>query len=283
MDRTAFFAALRGRACTLFGAALSQGQVDTLGAILDEAVSTPLPVSHVAYCMATAYHEVGQALKPVRENLTYTSASRIRAVWPSRFKSDAAAAPYVRQPQKLANLVYGGRLGNTAPNDGWTYRGGGLPQTTGKDGYRKVGQMIGVDLAADPERILEPRLAVAALVLGARFGIYTGRKLSDYLPGDYVGARAIINGDVKANGEKVAGYARQFEAALTAAGYAEAPLSPPSPPPTAPVAPPPAEPAPAKPQPMPQQNLGPQPDLGPQPEQRAWQAILATILALFKR
>lgn len=252
MDRTAFYAALRARSCTLFGTSLSQGQVDTLDAIIDEADKLGLPVSHAAYCMATAYHEVGSSLRPIRENLTYTSAGRIREVWPSRFASDAAATPYVRRPQKLANLVYGGRLGNTGPNDGWTYRGGGLPQTTGKDNYAAIGKMIGVDLVAQPGQIVQPKVAVAALVLGASRGAYTGRKLSDFLPGDYFGARAIINGDKSRKegnttiGAKIAGYARQFEAALSAAGYGVK-VEQPAPPPPEPVQEPEPVPAPAPP------------------------------------
>lgn len=60
---------------------------------------------------------------------------------------------------------------------------------------------------------------------GASRGGYTGKKLSDFLLGDYFGARAIINGDKSRKegsitiGEKIAGYARQFETALSAAGY----------------------------------------------------------------
>lgn len=56
------------------------------------------------------------------------------------------------------------------------------------------------------------------MVDGMEAGRFTGKKLSDYLPGDYVNARRIINGTDKA--EQIAGYARQFEAALKAGGWA---------------------------------------------------------------
>jgi len=222
MDRTAFYAALRSRASTLFGTSLSQGQVNTLTAILDEAERRGLILTHLAYVLATPYHEVGSSLQPIRENMTYTSAARIHAVWPSRFKTSAAAAPYVRQPQKLANFVYGGRMGNVGPNDGWLYRGGGLPQVTGRAMYAKIGKLIGADLVGHPDYILEIDVAVAAMFEGMIDGLFTGKKLSDFLNAtatDYRGARAIINGDVKANGDKIAGYAREFEAALKTAGY----------------------------------------------------------------
>lgn len=222
MDRTAFYAALRSRTSGVFGTSLSQGQVTTLDLILNESERRGLILTHLAYVLATPVHEVGTALQPKTESLTYTNAARIRAVWPSRFPSIASAQPYVRQPQKLANEVYGGRMGNTGSNDGWTYRGRGLCQITGKQMYTKLGNLIGVNLVGDPDAALEPDIAVHIMFEGMIFGLFTGKKLSDYLNAvatDYRGARAIINGDVKANGDKIAGYARAFEAALKAAGY----------------------------------------------------------------
>ena len=221
MDRAAFFKALK--VGTLYNS-LRQSTVTTLDAILDQADKIMLlPVDHVAYMMATAYHEVGPDLKPVRENMNYTTVAGLRNTWPSRFKTNASAQPYVRQPAKLANLVYAGRYGNgdTASGDGWRYRGGGLPQTTFKDNYRKIGDITGVDLVTNPERILEPSIAVAALVQGMINGVYTGKKLSHYAFGDYYGMREIINNDMKKNGNAIAQYARAFEKALRAANYGQ--------------------------------------------------------------
>jgi len=222
MNRAKFFAGLRARGSGIFGTKLSQRQIANLEVILDEAQSRGVPLRHLAYILATPYHEVGSALVPVRENLNYTTAEQIRKTWKTRFRSTAAAAPYVRNPRKLANLVYGGRMGNTGPDDGWVYRGGGYPQTTGKDNYRTSGALVGVDLVANPERILEPRIAAVTMIISMTRGLYTGKKLADYLSdgkADYVNARAIINADVKANGEKIAGYAKAFEKALREAGY----------------------------------------------------------------
>ncbi|WP_423606112.1 peptidoglycan-binding protein [Sphingomonas sp. MS122] len=89
------------------------------------------------------------------ENLNYT-AERIRQVWPSRFASVAAAAPYARNPQALANKVYGGRFGNTRPGDGWKFRGRGTKQTTFHDNYAALQEATGMNVLDDPDQLAEP-------------------------------------------------------------------------------------------------------------------------------
>lgn len=103
-------------------------------------------------------------LERLVESLTYTSAERICAVWPRRFPTPASAQPFVRNPEALANLVYGGRMGNTAPGHGWMYRGRGLLMITGLDGYRATGAAIGVDLVRDPDKLAQPAIALRAAV-----------------------------------------------------------------------------------------------------------------------
>jgi putative chitinase len=70
-------------------------------------IDTPLLVAHV---MAQISHECG-AGRDVVENMNYT-AQRITQVWPSRFPTQASAAPFSGNPRALANKVYNGRMGN---------------------------------------------------------------------------------------------------------------------------------------------------------------------------
>lgn len=173
----------------------------------------------LAYSLATAYHEVGSKLSPVSENLNY-SAKRITEVWPLRFKTISAAAPYANNPEKLANFVYGGRLGNNKTGDGWLYRGRGYPQLTGKTGYEKFGKLLNINLVNNPELALQPKNAAKILILGIRDGLFTGKKFSDY--SSYEKARPTVNADSTRKtkngnstvGKDIASYADKFENAI---------------------------------------------------------------------
>jgi len=68
------------------------------------------------------------------ENMNY-SAKRIHEVWPGRFPTVESAMPFANNPRALANKVYGGRMGNEQPNDGYDFRGGGPIQLTGRSMY----------------------------------------------------------------------------------------------------------------------------------------------------
>lgn len=122
------------------------------------------------------------------ENLTYSSADRLRAVWPSRFPDLASAAPYVRNPERLANRVYASRLGNgpESSGDGWRYRGRGLIQLTGRDNYRRTGNRTGLGLEARPDMAAEPDTAVRVAVdwwLGMNLNSWADRGESNKVSG----------------------------------------------------------------------------------------------------
>lgn len=88
----------------------------------------------------------------LEENLYYRASSIVRT-WPSRFKTERQAQPYAQNPRKLANKVYGNRMGNTDTNDGYLYRGRGVIQLTGKNNYIAAGAFIGMDLESAPEMV----------------------------------------------------------------------------------------------------------------------------------
>ena len=107
----------------------------------------------IGQCM----HESG-GFKFLRENLNY-SAKALMNTWPSRFPDIDTAEKFERQPEKIANKVYSGRMGNTEDGDGAKYIGRGLIQLTGKDNYKAFGEAIGEDLVANPQLVEEPRYA----------------------------------------------------------------------------------------------------------------------------
>jgi putative chitinase len=107
----------------------------------------------IGQCM----HESG-GFKFLKENLNY-SAKALMATWPSRFPDMDMAEKYERQPEKIANKVYSGRMGNTEDGDGAKFIGRGLIQLTGKDNYKAFGEAIGEDLVSNPQLVEQPRYA----------------------------------------------------------------------------------------------------------------------------
>ena len=75
------------------------------------------------------------------ENMNYRAETLVK-VWPSRFPTIESAAPFAHNPQKLANKVYGFRMGNTLPDDGWRFRGGGFIGLTGREVYTKYANYL---------------------------------------------------------------------------------------------------------------------------------------------
>lgn len=117
-------------------------------------ISTP---KRQACFLGQIMHESG-SFKFTKENLNY-SAKALMATWPSRFPDMEIASQFERQPEKIANKVYSGRMGNTEDGDGAKYIGRGLIQVTGKENYTHCGEALGLDLIANPQLLEEPRYA----------------------------------------------------------------------------------------------------------------------------
>lgn len=117
-------------------------------------------VREIAALLAQAAHE-SQGFQRLSENLNYSSADRIKAIFGqgkagrARFPTLASCAPYVRNPEGLANYVYANRMGNGPPasGDGWRHRGGGIFQLTGKTNQTNFGNSIGIPLSAVPDYV----------------------------------------------------------------------------------------------------------------------------------
>lgn len=113
-------------------------------------IDTPRRLAH----WLAQLHVETAAFTAFQENLNY-SAKRLMQVWPKRFPTLLIASAFVGKPEALAEKVYGGRMGNTQPGDGFRYIGRG-PGLTGRDNYRRYGKLIGVDLEAHPELAAQP-------------------------------------------------------------------------------------------------------------------------------
>ena len=140
------------------------------------------------FFLAQLGHE-SSGLQAREECLSY-SAARLVQVWPNRFPSLAAAQPYARDPEKLAESVYGGRMGNNRPGDGFRYRGRGYIQLTGRDAYRQVGQLAGLPLEERPDLANEPAHALAVAC-----AFWQWKRLNPLCDqGDFAGVTRRING-----------------------------------------------------------------------------------------
>jgi putative chitinase len=112
-------------------------------------INTPLKLAHF---LAQCGHESGN-FKVVQENLNY-SVDGLKKIFPRYFK-DVLAENYARNPEKIANRVYGGRMGNgvESTGEGYKFRGRGYIQLTGKDNYTAFGKAINEDIASNPDLV----------------------------------------------------------------------------------------------------------------------------------
>ena len=196
IDHTAFFNGYRAA----FGK-LNQGQVtgiELLGRNM-EADTALTDLRWAAYMLATVKHECADTWQPIVER-----------------------GPRSYFDQYETGTPKGRRLGNTTPGDGYRFRGRGYVQITGRANYARLTRELGLgpdaNLEDDPEQALRPAIAYGIMSLGMRKGLFTGKKLSDFISKaggcDYKEARRIINGLDRA--ALIAGYATTLEAILRA-------------------------------------------------------------------
>ena len=116
----------------------------------------------LAHFLAQCGHESG-GFRLTKENLNY-SAKGLNGIFKKYFPTLESALPYERKPEKIANKVYGGRMGNgpESSGDGAKYCGRGYIQLTGKDNYTAFGKSIGEDVCANPQVVAEKYALLSA-------------------------------------------------------------------------------------------------------------------------
>ena len=120
--------------------------LDQLSDVQDRySINTPLRLAHF---LAQCAHESGRFLV-TRENLNYSAQGLLKTF--KRHFNDRTAKLYARNPEAIANKVYGGRLGNAEITDGWKFRGRGYIQTTGKANYAELDKIVPEDLLDNPD------------------------------------------------------------------------------------------------------------------------------------
>jgi peptidoglycan hydrolase-like protein with peptidoglycan-binding domain len=135
---------------------------ETIRAIIQECQRQGLTLNtQIAYVLATVEHETADTFKPVRE-----------AFWLS-------------EDYRRRNLWY------------YPYYGRGYVQLTHKANYQTYSRILGIDLIGNPDKVMEPKIALFILVDGMAKGRFTGKYLGQFInvnSTDFVGARRMVSG-----------------------------------------------------------------------------------------
>lgn len=195
IDHTAFFNGYRNA----YGK-LTQGMVsglELLGRNM-EADASLRNVQWAAYMLATVKHECADTWQPIVER-----------------------GPRAYFDKYETGTPIGRRLGNTKPGDGYRFRGRGYVQITGRANYARMTDVLKLgpdaDLVVDPDQALRPAIAYRIMAVGMIKGLFTGKKLADYIGGgtcDYRNSRRIINALDQAG--TIADYATTLEQIIRA-------------------------------------------------------------------
>ena len=160
---------------------LSQNEINALNNFLNlyEKNKSDFNLYQWSYIFATVFHETNGTFLPVKE-----------AYWLS-------------ENWRKNNLRY------------YPYYGRGFVQITWEENYRKFSKLLNTDFVKYPDKVMELNNSFFILTYGFKHGIFTGKKISDYITDikkDYRGCRRCINGMDKA--DLIASYANIFEQIL---------------------------------------------------------------------
>lgn len=176
---------------SLFGKRIAPEQLAGMEDLLDywEKHYPDGDIRHLAYILATTYHETGRCMHPVREGFAKTDAGARRIVAERKY----------------------GKVGKY----GFVPYGRGRVQVTWDANYKKLEDLFGLPFTKEPDLLLLSSVDARVTVESCVLGVYTGRKLIDYFNAktdDPVNARRIINGTDKAS--LIASYHAKFLLAL---------------------------------------------------------------------
>lgn len=195
-------ASFLGRVAAAFHT-LQDSQQDGFKALLDWwSANGTGDVAQLAYVLATAWHETGRRMQPVREAFGLDEAQTLRRLRDARARG----------------IIHGDYFEPQA--NGCCYYGRGFVQLTHGDNYRRVGERLGLGQALfdDPDLALGMDVAVPTLFVGMLEGLFRGRRLDQFVNGPashdaFVRARDVVNGGGD-RAEKIAAYADRFLACL---------------------------------------------------------------------
>jgi putative chitinase len=161
----------------------------------------------IAAFLAQCGHESASFTR-TRENLNY-SAEGLMRTWPARFPK-ALAQQVARMPEHIANIAYGGRMGNVREGDGHRFIGRGFIQVTGRANYESITELLLAKLRSTPDFTLHPELLEqprwAALSAGAWWDDHELNSLAD--SGDMDRMTRVINGGFHGLADRKARYSQ---------------------------------------------------------------------------
>jgi len=155
---------------------------------LNSSVNSELRLCHF---LGQIFVESG-GVRRLGENLNWRDAERLDKLFTAVRGVDDARALIARGPEAIGNRIYANKIGNgnEASGDGFRYRGSGYIQLTGRANFRRIGDLVGMNLEDDPDQARRPDTAAAVA-----FAFWDARHCSQLADvGDIEGITERING-----------------------------------------------------------------------------------------